>query len=58
MTLYNGLNLKINNMKKYCDYCHKEIGERGKIYIAGSICQGHTLSVWQWVVYKIKKLLN
>ena len=44
--------------KKYCDYCHKLIGENGKIYIAGSICYGHNLTLSQYLVYKAKKLLT
>lgn len=28
-------------MKKYCEICNKLKGENGKIYIAGTICEGH-----------------
>lgn len=45
-------------MKKYCEYCGKPIGETGKIYMAGSICQGHTLSIFQYIVFKLKKLFS
>lgn len=40
-------------MKKYCENCRKEIKESGKIYIAGTTCNGHVLSIWQYIIYKI-----
>jgi hypothetical protein len=44
-------------MKEYCEYCGKQFGEEGKIYIAGTICQGHSLSIWQYIKFKIGKFL-
>ena len=41
-------------MKKNCDYCGKEIGEAGKIYIAGTICTGHNLTLFQYIIWKIQ----
>jgi len=45
-------------MKKYCDYCGKLIGEPDKIYMAGTICEGHTLSIWKYLIYRISKFIN
>lgn len=41
---------------KRCDYCGKEIAEDGRIYMAGSICKGHRLSIMGYLIYKLKKL--
>lgn len=38
-----------------CDYCYKPIGEAGKIYIAGTICQGHQLPLIKWLLWKVLK---
>ncbi len=48
----------MNKEEKRCDYCGKPIGEAGKIYIAGTICRGHNLSLWQYIIYKIKNLIK
>jgi len=45
-------------MKTYCDYCGKEIGEAGKIYIAGTICHGHTITIWQWLEWKVRRIFD
>ena len=40
-------------IEKYCQICGKMIGEQGKLYIAGSLCEGHT--IWEVLLYKIFK---
>ena len=41
--------------KTYCKYCGRLVAEPGKLYIAGTICLGHTLSVWQYLKFKLFK---
>ena len=43
---------EVIELEKYCDYCHKKIGNSGEVYIAGSICRGHTLSLIEYIKYK------
>ena len=43
-------------MEGHCKYCKKIIGEPGKIYISGSICQGHKLSPFAYLLWKLLKL--
>ena len=44
--------------EKYCDFCERLIGVPGKIYIAGSTCYGHEITLLQFIIWKIKKLFN
>lgn len=44
-------------MQKHCEHCKKPIGEKGKIYMAGSICKGHIMTPIQYTIYKIKRFI-
>jgi len=43
---------------KYCEYCDKLIGKPGKIYMAGSICEGHRIPIFWFILWKLFKIKN
>lgn len=42
----------------YCEYCGKMVAKPDKLYIAGTICRGHTLSVLQYIKWKLGKFIG